>query len=463
MYLHDELIILGLVFVDIVIIFYIYRFLKNKYRSQINNIQEQLTNSSHKKATDEIAPQYADDKKSFISEQIKKMEALQKELQREKKRVQEVKGIAQEAFETKSKFLKNVTTDLQAPIYDILDESEILQKEFGANKHLQHISNSANHLHKMVLNIIRTTSTQNNHISIDETAVNLKQLLKNIIRKEEENAAQKGLELILDIDENVPLMVMLDVQKVQEIVENLVNNAVKFTYEGYVKVLVHAKAASLLKNSVDLEISVEDSGRGVDVLEQKKIFDAFSNDSLSVGLSINKKMAQLMSGDITMKNNGMKGSIFKFSLPNVEVVLQDDPAANEDDVDVDFSLVGAKESRVMLIDAQSSTRDAICKNFKDSPIEVEEFTSAKEAISALKEREFSMILIDIDILCSEEGAVAKVISGITTTPIVTLVDTRVKDKAIEALDTTINIAGHLKKPISKAELFKVSLQVLNFR
>jgi hypothetical protein len=70
-----------------------------------------------------------------------------------------------------------------------------------------------------------------------------------------------------------------------------------------------------------------------------------------------------------------------------------------------------------------------------------------------------MILIDIDILCSEQSAISKVIATLCDAPVVTLVSTRLKEKDLSSVQ--VNIAGHLKKPLCKAELFKISLQVLN--
>jgi len=263
----------------------------------------------------------------------------------------------------------------------------------------------------------------------------------------------------MQVDQNVPHSLIIDAKKVKEIVKNLVQNAIKFTYEGYVKVMISADETSILKNSLNLSIRVEDSGIGIEPENQKKIFEAFGNENIALGLSINKKMAQLMYGDITVKNHIPKGSVFTLYLPNIEIALNDSTLTCKDDTNVDFSLIRPSGANIIVIDNDNSTKNVLQKSFHDTSVKVYAYESAREAIDKLKETPFDMILIDIDILCSEHSAISKVITSISDAPIVTLVTTRIKGNDLDSVKA--DIAGHLKKPICEAELFKMSLQVLN--
>jgi len=158
MYLNDELIILGLIFIDVVIIFYIYKSFKNKYKSQIKELQKQIAILNKKESTIIQEGRYADTKKSFVAEQIKKMEALEKELAKQKKRVYDIKTIAKEASDIKSKFLSNVKTELRTPINEIIINADILKKELQDTQkadYAQNIFKAGNQLLELVNKIKR--------------------------------------------------------------------------------------------------------------------------------------------------------------------------------------------------------------------------------------------------------------------------------------------------------------------
>jgi len=462
MYLHDELIILGLIFIDVIIVFFIYRYIKNKYKTQIKELQKEIHTLKKNKSTSVKESDFSDTKKSFVAEQIKKMEALEKELTKQKKRVNDIKTIAKEAADTKAKFLSNIKTELRTPINEIIINAGVLKNEFQNTPHadyIQNIFNAGNHLLALVNKILQATNIQNNSFTVEEHAVSIVELVSDIVEAEKENAQKKGLQLSVQIDQNIPHSLILDALKVKEIITNLIQNGIKFTQEGYVKVIVRADETNILKNSVNLSILVEDSGIGIEPTEQKKIFEAFGNDSIALGLYINKKIAQLMHGDITFKNNTPKGSIFTFYLPNIEIALKDDTVTCKDNKQVDFSLISPNGANIMVIDNDKDARKTVQKCFADTAVKVYIFDNAKEAIEKLKEHSFDMILIDVDMLCSEQSAVSKVIAKVSDAPVITLVNTRLKDKDLDAVKT--KVLGHLKKPICEAELFKIALKILN--
>jgi len=461
MYLNDELIILGLVFINIIIIFYIYKFYKNKYLLQMKELKEGM-NLCKKELGENQKTSYADTKKSFISEQIKKIEACEKEIARQKKRVENVRAIAKDAADVKSKFLSNISIQLQSPINELIVNANLLQKELQtttSSKHVETILQTGNHLLEMINKLITSANFNDSSFKLEEHAVDIVKLISNIVEEKKTEALKKGLNLQFDVDEKLPHSLILDAKKVKEIVTNLLENALKFTHEGFININISAQKANLLKNSIDLSISVADSGIGIDVKEQKKIFEAFSHETLTLGLSINKKMAECMHGDLNLENTNEGGSLFTLYLPNVEVALTDAHDICNDDVAVDFSLIKPTGANIMLIESDKNTKNIVQQSFEHTAVHVYTFDNAKEAIEKLKTTHFDMILIDIDILCSEQSAISKVIATLSDASVVTLVSTRLKEKDLSCVQ--VEIAGHLKKPLCEAELFKISLQVLN--
>jgi len=357
--------------------------------------------------------------------------------------------------------LSNVKTELRTPLNEIIINAGVLKKELQNTQtaqYAQNILNAGNHLLELVNKILKSTNMQNNSFKIEEHAVDIVKLISDIVEEEKANAVKKGLQLSMQVDQNIPHSLILDAKKVKEIVENLVQNAIKFTQEGYVKVKIGADETNILKNSLNLSISVYDSGIGVDSTNQRKIFEAFGNENIALGLSINKKMAQLMHGDITLKKNNDKGSVFTLYLPGIEIALNDANVTCKDD-NIDFSLIKPDGVNIIVIDKDNHTNNVVQKSFANTAVSVYTYTNAKEAIEKLKKTHVGMILIDIDILCSEQSAVSKVIANISDAPMVTLVSTRVKNKDLDFVKS--DIAGHLKKPICETELFKISLKILN--
>jgi len=199
--------------------------------------------------------------------------------------------------------------------------------------------------------------------------------------------------------------------------------------------------------------------------ELQKEIHLLNNKSLPVkesGFSNTKKsfvleqIAKLMHGDITFKNNTPKGSIFTFYLPNIEIALKDDTVTCKDEKQIDFSLISPNGAKIIVIDSDNNTQKTLQRCFADTAVKVYTFANAKEAIEKLKEHSFDMILIDIDTLCAEQSAISKVIAKVSDAPVITLVNTRLKDKDLDAVKA--KVLGHLKKPICEAELFKISLK-----
>ncbi|MBA1433569.1 MAG: response regulator, partial [Epsilonproteobacteria bacterium] len=293
-----------------------------------------------------------------------------------------------------------------------------------------------------------------------------KMLVQNIIKAQRDEAMRKGLEFTLDIDDELPDSLILDEAKIEDIFINLIENAIKFTERGFVHVKLVQNGQDIVKNSINMALVVEDSGVGVREEEKEKIFDIFEKSAgdkksagMGLGLSINKKMAKQMGGDIFLEPKAGEGSKFVFSLNGVEVVL---PSAEANDANadmIDFSLIKPEGGTIMVIDNDAKTRNLIRDAFFESALKVLSFDSPRDAIDALKSTQVDMILSDIDILVSDDNAVLKILKGISSAPIVTLTEKRIKDMDLNS--AAASIAGHLKKPLLKSELFKISLQVLN--
>ncbi|MEN4053148.1 MULTISPECIES: ATP-binding protein [Sulfurimonas] len=469
MYDH-ELIVFGAAIIFLIMAFFvILKISKEKQLEHQKALEDEIYTLKAKIIDQEKIIKYAKNSSQsrLALEQIKKIESLQSEIKRHKKRVQDAKAIAQEAHNVKSEFLSNIRHEIRSPMNSIIVFAELLVQE-SQNAKLQNyaknIYSAGKKLLEMLDDIIELSRVEKGTFVLEEKPVDIKALIQNIVRTQREEASRKGLEFTLDIDEKIPDSLMLDESKIEDIFANLIENAVKFTNKGYVCVKLEEDGKDIAKNSINFLLTVEDSGSGIADEDKEKIFEIFESSKekelrgIGLGLSINKRMAKLMNGDIFVESQVGKGSKFIFALTGVEVVLlsADSKEYNEDMID--FSLIKPSGGTVMVIDENAEVRSLIRDSFFESALKVLSYDNPRDAIEALKHNKVDMIFIDIDILTSDDNAVSKILKGISDAPVITLTEKQIRGIGLKF--NAAKIAGHLKKPLSKSELFKISLHVL---
>ena len=408
---------------------------------------------------------------SFTQEQIKKIEELQNLLQKEQKKVLEAKKIAQEASQVKYDFLANIRHEIRTPMNSIMVFSEILRTELQDSTHKTYAANilqSGSNLLSLLDEIIELSNLQSGVATLDEKAVDIHLLFETIVEEEKAQARKKFLALNLIIDDDVPQSVILDDEKVKDIVSNFIENALKFTQQGSIDVRVSADRMNVINNTINLSISVTDTGMGIEKKNFKTIFEIFDKrddgnevefQSTGLGLSINKKMATLMGGDILLESELSKGSKFTLLLKDVEIVLENENSPEIETQELDFNLIKPDGANLMIIDEPQESRGVVIDSFEGTNVKVYHYNNPREAIDVLKIKEMDLILIDLDLLIADENAVSKVIAKISKAPVVTLT-TRVL-KNIVFSKNGVEVVGHMKKPISKMDLFKITLKLLN--
>jgi len=407
---------------------------------------------------------------SFVSEQLEKIKKLEEELEKQKQRVQEAKLVAQDAMMVKYEFLSNIRHEIRTPMNSILAFSDLLVHEIKDRTLLTYANNIFASGHKLLHyldDIIELSRLESGTFEIKESAVDIHTLFEDVVQNYMFDAYKKGLDLSLHLDTNLPKSLIIDDQKVSDILSNFIDNAMKFTKSGSIKVEIFTENFNSVKNSVDLLVRVTDTGMGIDEKDHEKIFEIFEKreecnelefQGTGLGLSINKKMANAMNGDISLVSKKGEGSAFTLRLSAVEVVLM----SAEDGVDessLNFSLIKPDGANVMVIDADKESHKIIGEAFSTSAVSVVGFDSPRDAIGKLQQKNFNIIFIDIHMLSNDDNALYKVITKMSRAFVVSLTDESVKDIHFPA--NSSRLVGHLKKPVSKLELFKISMKILN--
>lgn len=451
----------------------IFVYLKSKPKNQstrINGLEFEIERLNRELANKNASANKVEEevditKTSFIASQLQKLESLESVIQTQHRKIEDIQLIAQKANMAKHDFLANIKYEIYTPLNTIVTNTESLGKSLKDAKLLEfakNIYNASTKLSNMFENIITLSELELDTFEILESAVDLRELLESKVQKYRDLAKVKKLDLTLNIDEDIPNRLMLDENIVEEIVDNLIHNAIKYTQSGYVKVRLMSNGLDKAKNAINLSIIVEDSGIGIEKENQTKIFDMFekideNTQKTGLGLSINKKMADSINATLKVQSKPSLGSTFALFLNQVEIFLSN-KENNIFDSLVDFNEIRPDGASVMIIDEDQSTCDTIAGDFENTAVEVSTFANTRDAIAVLKNKKFDMILIDIDMLSVDESAVSKVIANMSRAPVVTLTKIRLKD--VSFAEGGVKPVGHLKKPVSRFELFKISLEVL---
>jgi len=406
---------------------------------------------------------------SFIASKMRAQETLLAEIDRLKVRVENTKKIAQDASMIKIDFLTNVRHEIRTPMNSILVFAQMIETE-SSDKRLATFANnivqSGNNLLNLFNNIIELSEIESGSFEINKSAVDIRNFIYIIIDSYKRKAMKKGLVLSVEIDKTIPESIMIDHQRVKEILSNLIENAIKFTEYGSVKLTLSQEVFDQVNNEVSISFCVEDTGVGILKNNQEKIFRIFENrestkdieyQGTGLGLSINRKLAELMNGKLQVRSEIAKGSKFALTLNNIEIVLIND-SQGIDESQIDFSVL-KKGSSVIVIDDDKATLEMVKNSFAKSNVNLLSYFNVRDAMGSLKSNTTDMLVINVDILTMDDGAVSKVIKSISNATVVTLVNSRLIN--IDFHKDGVQPVAHLKKPLQKLELFRAALKVLN--
>ena len=317
--------------------------------------------------------------------------------------LEDAKIKAESASKAKSEFLANMSHEIRTPMNAILGFSEVLMNKIQDSEHKSHLEailSSGRTLLSLINDILDLSKIEAGKMQINYEPLELPVLIEDIEHIFEKKLKEKDLDLKIDIDRNLPSVLLLDEVRIRQILFNLVGNAIKFTDKGYIKVKIYAEETA--ENQYELTIIVEDTGVGIPRKQQRLIFNAFQQqegqdsrryEGSGLGLSITKKLVEKMNGKINLDSRIGQGSRFEIILPGIErgelreAFLQHETA---DQTDVEFN-----PANILIVDDIQYNIDTI-KQFIDSKnITFAEAQNAEKAIEIIKIPPPDLILMDL--------------------------------------------------------------------
>ncbi|WP_258099769.1 ATP-binding protein [Marinoscillum pacificum] len=232
--------------------------------------------------------------------------------------------IAEKASKAKTDFLANMSHEIRTPLNSIIGFSRALEEQSEehhfpeeSNTLIGYIRNAGEHLTELINNVLDLSKIEAGKLELFKQPFRLRRLIENVYHLHFQQAQNKGLNLEFSIDPKLPEFILSDRIKLNQILTNLVANAIKFSHSGTISIQVNHQENKLL-------IAVSDEGIGISPDRQAAIFNSFEQadntttrrfGGSGLGLAISKKMAELLGGNITLISQPGKGSTFFVLLP----------------------------------------------------------------------------------------------------------------------------------------------------
>jgi len=345
------------------------------------------------------------ERKRAEEELRKHRENLEEMVRHRTEQLTEAKARAEAANRSKSTFLANMSHELRTPLNAVLGFSRLLKRGPDVTPRQQEaldiIVRSGEHLLNLINNVLDMAKIESGRMVLEESEVDLHQLLHEMQSLMGAGAAEKGLRFALELDPDLPQFVAVDAGKLRQVLLNLLGNAIKYTDAGGVK--VRARLASTRgSEKAQVRLEIEDSGPGIGQEDCRRIFFPFvqlgdqapAQAGTGLGLAICKQYVELMGGRIGVASEPGKGSVFYFTIPVTVLPSVAKPTELKHGRILGLA-EGQPRDRLLIVEDQPENRLLLRRLLEPLGFELREAANGREAVALFEQWHPDLIWMDI--------------------------------------------------------------------
>ncbi|MGE0084627.1 MAG: ATP-binding protein [Desulfococcaceae bacterium] len=421
------IIVMGIICVGFIVALILSIFLQHIISGPVLELAETARMISQKKDYSVRARRHSSDEIGILidgfNEMLQEIQSREKELKEHREHLEDLvvqrtaalretnaallqaKEEAESANRAKSEFLANMSHEIRTPMNAVLGFTELLYASITDEKQrswLDSIRSGGKGLLSLINDILDLSKIEARKLDLEYEPVSLRAVFKEIGHIFSLKIKEKKLDFIMEIDPNLPESLLLDEVRVRQVIFNLMGNAVKFTEEGWIRLTAEKAPRNDTDGSIDLIMSVEDTGIGISPGSQERIFEAFGQQDgqstkkyggTGLGLTITKRLVEMMGGSISVQSRSGKGSRFVIVLHNVVcgTAVVKSPAydaARDEEIVFDPSVI-------LIVDDIRANRSLIRAYLQDTPIRFLEAENGEQAVLMMRKHKPDMVLMDI--------------------------------------------------------------------
>jgi len=390
----------------------------------------------------------------------KNLQITKLQLQKTVRELEEQKSTAEEANRSKSEFLANMSHEIRTPMNGIIGMTHILEKTTLDEKqahYLKTINVSSSSLLSIINDILDFSKIEVGKLEIDKIDFSLRELMKNVTNIIEFKAEEKSLNFEIDYDSVSQDNLYGDSLRISQILVNLLNNAIKFTSQGFVKI-------NITNEDDKFRFEIIDSGIGMTEAQQKKLFQSFSQADSSttrdyggtgLGLSISKQLVELMGGKIWAESKIGVGSTFgvELMLPEAKnpISIKKKSKTLSEDIQT------LKGSKILLVEDNKINQEIIIGLLENAGLVIDIANNGKEGVELFRLNNYELILMDMQMPIMDGIEATRIIREINKEiPIIALTANAMKEDIEKTQSVGMN--EHLNKPIDVEQLYETLLK-----